>query len=147
MRDKDKIYEWGYYDSEADNYVRISEDWKGRPVSDKQQWRINKIRQDYPDVPLFTGKTCGEASKYIERYIKGADFVGQQRANERDCKMDITDILNRLRDDYDITSYDDFDSLPLKQQAFLANNDLLPPVWAEKWRNSLSADQIDELLD
>ncbi len=61
--------------------------------------------------------------------------------------MDITDILNRLRDDYDITSYDDFDSLPLKQQAFLANNDLLPPVWAEKWRNSLSADQIDELLD
>ena len=45
--------------------------WRNDPVTDKQLQLINDMFEfsDYP-LPLFEGKTKGEASDYINKYVK-----------------------------------------------------------------------------
>lgn len=46
-------------------------DWRNKPITDKQRECIKGIYENCEySIPYFEGKTRGEASDYIDRYIK-----------------------------------------------------------------------------
>ena len=47
--------------------------WRDEPTTEKQRKLIEEMHEfsEFP-LPLFTGKTKGEAADYIDKYIKKA---------------------------------------------------------------------------